>query len=135
MAKPATQLENLMDNIPYYDKWQQGEGIPIIKTFFVQDLKKVPVAPWERTGGEGAFINMEGAEGATGAYVCEISAGKSLKPQRQIYEEMIYVLKGRGATTIWNDKVAKQTFEWQEDRKSTRLNSSHIQKSRMPSSA
>ena len=114
MAKAAARLENVMDNIPYYEKWQQGEGIPVIKTFFVQDLKKVPLAHWERTGGEGVFINMEGAEGATGAYVCEISAGLSLKPQRQIYEEMIYVLRGRGATTIWNDKGAKQTFEWQE---------------------
>jgi quercetin dioxygenase-like cupin family protein len=114
MAKPAAEFESAMDNVPYYDKWQLGEGIPIVKTFFVQDLKKIPLARWERTGGEGAFINMEGAEGATGAYVCEIPAGKSLKPQRQIYEEMIYVLKGRGATTIWNDHGAKQTFEWHE---------------------
>ena len=29
-----------MDNIPFYDKWQLDEGIPIVKTFFVQDLKK-----------------------------------------------------------------------------------------------
>ena len=51
MSKPATQLENMMDNIPYYDKWQLDEGIPIIKTFFVQDLKKVELKPWSRTGG------------------------------------------------------------------------------------
>ena len=100
MAKPAPQLENVMDNIPYYEKWQKGEGIPIVKDFFIQDLKKVPVAHWDRTGGDGAFINMDGAGQATGAYVCEIAPGKSLKHQRQIYEEMIYVLKGRGATTI-----------------------------------
>lgn len=114
MAKPAAQFENVMDNIPYYEKWQKGEGIPIVKDFFIQDLKKIPVAHWDRTGGDGAFINMEGAGQATGAYVCEIAPGRSLKPQRQIYEEMIYVLKGRGATTIWNDRGAKQTFEWQE---------------------
>src|SRR5258706_2680278 len=81
MAKPEPKTDNVMDNVPYYDKWQQGEGIPITKTFFVQDLRKVPLAHWERTGGQGAFINMEGAEGATGAYVCEIPGGKSLKPQ------------------------------------------------------
>lgn len=114
MAKPAAQLENVMDNIPYYEKWQQGEGIPVVKTFFVQDLKKVELSYWDRIGGDGAFINMEGAEGTTGAYVCEIPPGKSLNPQRHLYENMIYVLKGRGATTIWNDKGAKQTFEWQE---------------------
>jgi len=114
MAKPAAQLETVMDNVPYYEKWQQGEGIPILKIFFVQDLKKVQLSHWDRVGGDGAFINMEGAEGTTGAYVCEIPAGKSLNPQRHLYEDMNYVLKGRGATTIWNDKGAKQTFEWQE---------------------
>jgi|GEM_PF-6826872 len=40
MSKPATQLEDVMDNIPYYDKWQLDEGIPIVKTFFVQRSKK-----------------------------------------------------------------------------------------------
>jgi hypothetical protein len=47
MAKPATQNDNvnLMDNIPYYDKWQLGEGIPIVKTFFVQELKKFELKP------------------------------------------------------------------------------------------
>ena len=34
MSKPAEQTDNVMDNIPFYDKWQLGEGIPIIKTFF-----------------------------------------------------------------------------------------------------
>ena len=38
MAKPAPQVDNAMDNIPYYEKWQLEEGIPIVKTFFVQDL-------------------------------------------------------------------------------------------------
>jgi gentisate 1,2-dioxygenase len=114
MAKPATQVDNVMDNIPFYDKWQLGEGIPITKTFFVQDLKRVELKPWDRTGGNGAFINMEGAEGATGAYVSEIPAGKKLNPQRHLYEDLHFVLKGRGATTIWNEKGAKQTFEWQD---------------------
>jgi len=114
MSKPAEQLDNVMDNIPYFDKWQMGEGIPIIKTFFVQDLRKVELKPWDRSGGYGAFINMEGAEGATGAYVSEIPAGKKLNPVRHLYEDLHFVLKGRGGTTIWNDKGAKQTFEWQE---------------------
>jgi hypothetical protein len=112
MAKPATEVQNVMDNIPFYDKWQLDEGIPVLRTFFVQDLKKVELKPWARTGGNGAFINMEGAEGATGAYVLEIPAGKHTNPQKHLYEDLIFVLKGRGATTIWNDKGAKQTFEW-----------------------
>ncbi len=114
MAKPAEQIENVMDHVPYYNKWQKGEGIPIVDTFFVQDLKTVELARWDRLGGTGAFINMKGAGVATGAYLCEIAPGKKLEPLRCLYEELIYVLKGRGATTIWNDKGAKQTFEWHE---------------------
>ena len=37
MAKPASQVDNVMDNIPYYEKWQLEEEIPVSKTFFVQD--------------------------------------------------------------------------------------------------
>lgn len=114
MAKTATQQENVMDNVPYYEKWQKDEGIPIIKDFFIKDLKEVPLGRWERIAGDAAFINMEGAGQATGAYVCEIAPGKSLDAQKHIYEELIYVLKGRGATTVWNDRGAKETFEWQE---------------------
>ncbi len=114
MAKATTQSENTMDNIPYYLKWQKGEGIPIINTFFVQDLKEVPLEHWGRLDGDATFINMEGAGEATGAYVLEIKPGKSLKPQRHIYEELLYVVQGRGATTIWNDRGDKQTFEWQD---------------------
>jgi len=114
MAKLETRTDDVMDNIPYYEKWQRGEGIPTNKTFFIQDLKEVPLSPWDRIGGDGVFINMEGAGQATGAYLCEIAAGKSLKPQKHLYEELLLVVKGRGATTVWNDKGAKQTFEWQE---------------------
>src|SRR5436853_6761096 len=100
MAKPASQIDNIMDNIPYYEKWQLGEGIPIVKTFFVQDLKKVELKPWDRTGGNGAFINMEGAEGATGAYVSEIPAGKSRNLSANLIKDMFKFPKERGAPRI-----------------------------------
>ena len=41
-----------------------------------------------------------------------------------------------GVRQLWTTKSTDgETFELNGDRKSTRLNSSHIQKSRMPSSA
>ena len=30
-----------------------GEGIPVIKSFFVEDIRKVPLEPWDRKGGNG----------------------------------------------------------------------------------
>ena len=32
--------------------------------------------------------------------------------QRQLFEEMVFVLDGRGSTTVWNDAGARVTFEW-----------------------
>jgi oxalate decarboxylase/phosphoglucose isomerase-like protein (cupin superfamily) len=74
----------------------------------------VPLKPWPRKNGKGAFINLEGTGQTDDAYVCEIPPGKSSEPEKYLFEELIYVLSGRGATTIWTDGGAKQTFEWQE---------------------
>lgn len=98
----------------FYERWQEREGIPVIGGYYVQDLRTAPLEPWTRKGGRGAFINLEGAELSDDAYLCEIPPGASLKPQRHLFEELIYVLSGRGATTIWNEGGPKQTFEWQE---------------------
>ena len=96
-----------------YDKWVESEGIPVIKTFFVEDVRTVHLEPWNRKGGKGAFLQMEGAGQVNNSYICEIAPGQSLRPQRQLFEETIYVLSGRGATTVWNSENQKQTFEWQ----------------------
>src|SRR5437870_2581764 len=117
-----------------YDRWVREEGIPDIRTFYIQDLNQVPVEPWERMGGRGALIHLEGSEAAhTDAYVCEIAAGTQLKPQKHLFEETVYVVTGRGATSVWYEgemersghgdqspreasgdgRPIKQTFEWQ----------------------
>lgn len=97
-----------------YEQWQETENIPVIHGFFVDDLTAVPVEPWERMGGKGAFINLDGAGGVCDCYVSEIPPGSSLKPQKHLFEETVLVLKGRGATTVWQEGGRKQTFEWQE---------------------
>ncbi|MDP2645750.1 MAG: cupin domain-containing protein [Desulfobacterales bacterium] len=97
----------------FYDKWVNEQKIPVVSGYAVEDLNTVAVEPWGRKGGKGAFVILEGAEGVADAYVCEIPAGQSLKPQRHLFEEMIYVLSGSGATSMWWDNGQKQTFEWQ----------------------
>ena len=39
----------------YYNVWQDGEGIPVHKTFHVESLFDVDVAPLERFGGNCCF--------------------------------------------------------------------------------
>lgn len=97
-----------------YEQWIQGEGIPTVRGYAVEDMYQVPLKPWDRKGGLGAFIVLEGSEGWNSAYLCEIPRGVTLKPQRHIFEEMIYILQGQGETTVWNEDGPKQTFAWQE---------------------
>jgi len=95
-----------------YQAWQQAQQIPINRGFFIEDLRKLEVAPWDYKGGLGAFINLEGAGGTNDGYVCEIPPGTKLKPQKHLYEEMVYILDGHGATSVWQRNGKKQTFEW-----------------------
>lgn len=103
-----------MERINTYEKFLKQEGLPVIRDYYVPDVMAVSLKPWQRKGGLGAYINLIGAEGKTDAYLCEIPPGKSLLPQRHLYEEMIYVLSGYGATSVWVEGGKKQSFEWQE---------------------
>jgi gentisate 1,2-dioxygenase len=48
------------------------------------------------------------------AYIAAIDPGKSTAPQRQLYEEIVTIAAGRGATSVWYDgTAAKRTFEWE----------------------
>ncbi|MEE9143337.1 MAG: ethanolamine ammonia lyase-activating protein [Candidatus Binatia bacterium] len=108
----STVVKGELRRVNFYEDFMRAEGLPILRGFFVEDLLKVELAPWKRKGGLGAFIDLEGAGGATGAYLCEIPPGGRLNPQRFMIEEMIYILRGKGATTVWQDEKSKRTFEW-----------------------
>jgi len=114
MERAVNSSRGYTGGVPFYEKWTKSEGIPVIDGYYVEDLNKVPVEPWHRKGGLGAFVNLEGNEELNDAYVCEIAPGKSLKPQKHLYEEIILILSGKGTTAIWNETGSKQTVEWHE---------------------
>ncbi len=99
-----------------YEIWLKEEGIPIVEGYGIEDVTVLPRKPWKRTGGTGAYIELKGMEGFTGMYVGEIPAGGALNPENHLYEELIYILKGVGATEIWSvgDNGRKMHFEWQQ---------------------
>ncbi len=96
-----------------YLRWVRAEGLDIIGAHYVQNLRTVELKDWARRGGKGIYINHEASRTSNDCYVCEIAPGKKLEPQRQLFEEMILVLDGRGSTTVWNDEGKRITFEWQ----------------------
>jgi quercetin dioxygenase-like cupin family protein len=95
-----------------YQQWQEGEGIPINRGSYVEDLHTLEVAPWARTGQRGAFVNLADQEDDD-AYVLEIAPGGQTEVFHHLFEATAYVLDGRGATTFWQEGGPKHTVEWQ----------------------
>ena len=91
-----------------------AEGLPVITGYGVEDLRTVGLGRWERLGGPAAYCHLEGSQGFVGSLVAEIPPGKSLKPMRHLYEELILILAGRGATQFWCDEAQEKiVLEWQ----------------------
>lgn len=114
MKAEETARRPITDRRSSYIKWLESEGVPLIRGFVIEDVKKVSLGHWDRIGGLAARICLEGSGETDDACIYEIAPGKSLKPERHFFEEIVYVVKGRGATTVWQESGAKQTFEWQE---------------------
>ena len=117
MAKTAIVSEELAKKFASekdtpYTRWVRGEGLDIIAAHYIPSLRTVELNPWARRGGRAVFINHEASRTSNDCYVCEIPPGKKLEPHRQLFEEMILVLDGRGSTTVWNDAGDRISFEW-----------------------
>ena len=95
-----------------YQLWRESQGLDSVTGFFIQNIFTHPVKPWAARGGSGVFINLDGAQGFNDSYIYELAPGESSAVIKHVYDELIFVLSGRGATTIWNDESKKQSFEW-----------------------
>jgi mannose-6-phosphate isomerase-like protein (cupin superfamily) len=99
-----------------YQRAIARESVPIHEGYGVPDVTAVPRAAWPRLGGAGAFIQLAGTlEAEVGIYVVEIPGGGALNPDKHMYEKVLYVLRGRGLTQVWQrDERERQVFEWGE---------------------
>ncbi len=56
-----------------------------------------------------------GQEGVSSTRITEIPAGETTRPLKFSLDEVVYVVSGRGLTTIWYDgSSTKKNFEWQQ---------------------
>ena len=90
-----------------------SQGIDIVRGFFVEDLYTAPLKWWDRIGGNGVCIMLDGAGYMDDAYVIGIPAGKNLNPQRHIYEALFMCSTDAARRRVWQNNGAKQSFEWQ----------------------
>jgi oxalate decarboxylase/phosphoglucose isomerase-like protein (cupin superfamily) len=112
-AEPHPYVTYLNQKYGTYKKFLEAEGLPVVEGHYVKDVRVMPLQEWPRKGGFGAIINLSD-QSIDDAYVCEIPAGKSLKPQQFLYEELIYIVSGIGATTVRDRDGREQIFEWKE---------------------
>ena len=114
MSDEIGTLPNVVKIDPYQD-WQADEGIRVVEGMYCPDVSAVELAPWPRKGCDGAVLNFDGFKAnplGNDIHLIEMAPGKSSNPERHMYEEIVYVHSGRGATSIWNDEKNKQSFEW-----------------------
>ena len=96
-----------------YLRWVRGEGLDIITAHYVpQPAHRRAEAMGAPRRQRGVFINHEASRTSNDCYVCEIPPGRKLAPHRQLFEEMVFILNGRGSTTVWNNAGQRITFEW-----------------------
>ncbi len=103
-----TETRFLVDS---YLEWINTEGIPVVEDFGI-DLLSVEVKPWARLEAQGAYTLVKGRGDFLDTYVLEIRPGGSTAPQKHLFEEVVYVLDGRGSTTVESSSGQSHSFEW-----------------------
>ena len=105
-----TQVHDPWSLTPF-ERWVEEEGLQVMSSQHFMDVRDVTLSPWDRTGCTAAVLDVE-SELHPGArinrqgvipYVCEIPPAGAFRAEKHLYEEMFYVLSGRGATTVWNE--------------------------------
>ena len=97
----------------HYRRFIQNEGVPLYEGSALENLATLPLGDWERRGGKAAYTRLGNQENLN-LQIVEIPPKGELKPERHIYEAVMYVMSGTGATTIWQEGEPKRTMEWGE---------------------
>jgi hypothetical protein len=114
-ADVATPTVEHWHPTPRYDRWLETVDIPIYRDYFIEDLRTLPLGAWDERECNAAMLVLAGQEGVTEARVTEIPPGAATKPLKFSLDEMVYVLEGRGLTTVWSgDETQQKSFEWQQ---------------------
>lgn len=113
-TQPKEQQVTFQTNLNAYESWVQAQGIPVYEGFYIEDLKTLPLGWWKERELHGAFLKLTGQGGVVEARVSEIPAAKTPPSLRFALDEIVYVVEGRGLTSIWADGKPKKTFEWQK---------------------
>ncbi|MDE2885025.1 MAG: cupin domain-containing protein, partial [Chloroflexota bacterium] len=111
-APAQVQQQSYVRKPQFYDRWMEAQGIPIYRDYYIEDGRTIELGYWKERGHNAAFLQLAGQEGVSEARITEVPAGGSVPPFKMTLEDVVYVLSGRGVTTIWKDGGEKHSFEW-----------------------
>lgn len=97
----------------FYRNWIKTSKVPMIEGYTLYDARAQEVLPWPEIEGRGLYLNFSGNVHMD-AVIYEIPEGKPLAQRRQFYEQVIYVLGGRGYTTF-GEGSQQNRVEWGPD--------------------
>ncbi len=112
VLEPQRFSQNRRDKRLPYQQWLETLGLPIHRGYFIEDARKLEVAPWPEMGCNAAFLELAGMKGVSEARITEIPPGGTTAPVKFGLDDAVYVLEGNGITTVWAEGVEKKTFEW-----------------------
>ena len=116
MNRNESWIRNPAGAFGIWDRWVASTGVPVHEGYFVPDMRTIALGWWEERQCNAAFLKLAGFEGLCEARVTEIPAGQTMPPLKIAVDEAVYVIGGRGQTTIWNEATERRvSFEWQEN--------------------
>ena len=97
-----------------HDRWMDALGLPLYTGYYIEDLGALELSQWAARGSDQAFIQLEGQQGITETRISEVPPRAVLPPIRLAFDEVVYVVSGRGATSVWQPGGPKKSFEWSD---------------------
>jgi mannose-6-phosphate isomerase-like protein (cupin superfamily) len=95
-----------------YDRYVESTGVPVHRGYAIEDARTVPVGPWSERECNAAFVVLAGQKDVSEIRITEIPPGATAQPVTFALDEVVYVVEGRGITTIWAGDGPKKSFEW-----------------------
>jgi quercetin dioxygenase-like cupin family protein len=96
-----------------YQDFVRAEEAPLFEGSALEDLASLPLADWKRRGGKVGYTRL-GEQEEYNLQIVEIPPGGQLRPEHHMYDALMFVMKGSGVSSIWQNDEKKRTIEWQE---------------------
>src|SRR4051812_47734874 len=91
---PVDQWKDMWAFVPRYERWIESLGVPIHRTYAVDDLRTIEVGPWEERECNAAVVVLHGQADYMETRLTEVPAGATLPPSKLGVDDLIYVLSG-----------------------------------------